>query len=193
MLVHSLTLVISRLDFSLNFCGWFLSFGLWQKSPNGQSVFLTISFFTRGRICPSSVNFQSNFHSSWGFLISLWTSKVLLKTLCDFYSFQYSVTYHFEAQCVARVMSFFFKHILPWNFRIILVFSHFSFATTTELSRSVGNWNKLRQRPRWKYFSWKSKMRDQLQPSWRENPWLVWYGTWYYKNHREADVPYPGE
>lgn len=54
-----------------------------------------------------------------------------------------------------------FKHILLWNFKINVVFSYFSFATTMELRRSVGRWNKLGQRPRWKYFSWKSVHKNE--------------------------------
>lgn len=122
---------------------------------------------------------SQNVPSSWGFLITLWTSKVLLKTRCDFYSFQYSVTYPFEVQHVAKVMSFFFKYILPWNFRIIVVFSYFSFATTMGLGRSVRNWNKLGQRPRWKYFSWKSVLKNEgsVATNLKREPFvsLVWY------------------
>lgn len=133
-LIPPLSFIISKTRFFAYFCKCFFLF-VYDINLYVTSLFLQL-FLNRSRRCPKST-ISEHFPSSWGSVITLSTSKILLKTLCDFHAFQHSVNHPFEVQCIASVVSFFFKHISPWNFRIIVVFpvTHLQ-----QQSSSAGPW-----------------------------------------------------
>lgn len=152
-LIPSFSFITWNTRFFADFWEWLFS-SLWHKFVTGlflQLLLLAENLLYQLTIC-------EHFPFAWGFLKTLPTSKILLQFCC------------FPALCKpplwgprhSQSNEFLFQSHLALKLQDNNTTSYYSLATTKQLSRSMGSWNKLGLRLRWEYFSWKYALKKWI-------------------------------